>query len=96
MLSVSLPINGTIMESEFEVMRVNITGSAKDADSNIKNVEISIDGRPFELANPSVPDDWSTWSFSDYIVDQGTKKIMVRATDNADNKIWAPVYITLK
>jgi hypothetical protein len=96
MLSVSLPINGTNMESEFEVVRVDITGSAKDADSNIKNVEISIEGRPFELANPRAPDDWSTWSFSDYIVDQGAKKIMVRATDNADNRIWAPVYITLK
>ena len=95
-LSVSLPINGTIMESEFEIVRVNITGSAKDVDSNIKEVEISIDGRPFELANPRTPDDWSTWSFSDYIVNQGTKKIMVRATDNADNRIWMPVYITIK
>jgi hypothetical protein len=96
MLSVSLPINGTIIESEFEVLRVNITGSAIDVDSNIKNVETSIDGRPFELANPRAPDDWSMWSFSDYIVNQGTKKIMVRATDNADNRIWAPVYITIK
>jgi hypothetical protein len=96
MLSVSVPINGTIMESEFEVVRVNITGSAKDADSNIKNVEISVDGRPFELAHPRAPDDWSTWSFADYVVDQGTKKIMVRAMDNADNRIWAPVYITIK
>jgi hypothetical protein len=95
-LSVSLPINGTIIESEFEVLRVNITGSAKDVDSNIKKVDISIDGRPFELANPRAPDDWSTWSFSNYIVNQGTKKIMVRATDNADNRIWLPVYITIK
>jgi hypothetical protein len=95
-LSVSHPINGTIMESEFEIVRVNITGSAKDVDSNIKEVEISINGRPFELANPRTPDDWSTWSFSDYIGNQGTKKIMVRATDNADNRIWVPVYITIK
>jgi hypothetical protein len=96
MLSVSVPINGTIMESEFDVVRVNITGSAKDTDSNIKNVEISIDGRPFEFANPRAPDDWSTWSFSDYVGGQGAKKIMMRATDNADNRIWAPVYITIK
>lgn len=95
-LSVSLPINGTIIESEFGVLRINITGSARDADSNIKKVDISIDGRPFELANPRTPDDWSTWSFSDYIVNQGTKKIMVRAADNADNRIWLPVYITIK
>jgi hypothetical protein len=95
-LSVSLPINGTIMETEFGVARVNITGSAKDVDSNIKKVDISVEGKPFKLANPRAPDDWSTWSFSDYVVNQGTKRIMVRATDSADNRIWAPVYITIK
>jgi hypothetical protein len=95
-LSVSLPINGTVIESEFGIARVNIMGSAKDVDSNIKKVEISIDGGPFKLANPKAPDDWSTWSFSDFIINQGTKKIMVRGMDNADNRIWAPIYITIK
>jgi hypothetical protein len=95
-LSVSLPINGTIMESEeFGVLRLNVTGSAEDADSNIKKVEVSIDGSHFELANPRAPDDWSTWSASD-IVTEGTKRIMVRATDNADKRVWVPVFITIK
>jgi hypothetical protein len=95
-LFVSLPINGTIMESEFSVLRVNVTGTAIDADSNIKKVEVSIGGLPFKLANPRAPDDWSTWSFSD-IVTEGTKRIMVRATDNADNnKKSYPLYITIK
>ena len=40
------------MESEFGVLRVNVTGSAIDADTDIKGVEISIDGLPFQLANP--------------------------------------------
>lgn len=95
MLSVSLPVNGTTMEPEFGVLRVNVTGSAEDADSKIKKVEISFGGLPFKLANPRAPNDWSTWSASD-IITEGTKRILVRATDNADNRIWAPVYITIK
>jgi hypothetical protein len=94
-LSISLPVNGTIMESEFDVLRVNVTGAANDTDTNIKKVEISIGGSPFQLANPIAPDDWSTWSFSD-ILTAGTKRIVVRATDIADNRMSVPIYITIK
>ncbi|HEX6282395.1 MAG TPA: Ig-like domain-containing protein [Nitrososphaera sp.] len=94
-VSVSLPINGTIMESEFGVLRVNVTGSAEDADSNIRKVEISIDGSPYQLTTPRAPGDWSTWSFSDFVT-EGTKRIMVRATDNADKRVWVPIFITIK
>jgi hypothetical protein len=95
-LFVSLPINGTVMESKFGVLRLNVTGTARDAESNIKKVEVSIDGLPYQLANPRAPGDWSTWSFSDYVIKAGTKEIMVRATDNADNRVWVPVHITVK
>jgi hypothetical protein len=94
-LSISLPVNGTIMESEFDVLRVNVTGSANDTDTNIKKVEISIGGSPFQLANSIAPDDWSTWSFSD-ILTGGTNRIVVRATDIADNRMSVPIYITIK
>jgi hypothetical protein len=96
MLSVSLPVNGTIMHSNFGVVHLNMTGSAEDVDSNIKKVEVSIDGLPFQLTNPRAPGDWSTWSFSDIVASEGTKRIVVRATDNADNRIRLPVYITIK
>jgi hypothetical protein len=95
MLSVSFPANGTIITSAFGVLRVNVTGLAEDAGSNIKQVEISFGGSPFKLANPQAPNDWSTWSASD-IVTAGTKKIIVRATDKADNRVWAPIFITIK
>lgn len=94
-LDVSLPINNTVLQSKFGALRVNVTGTAMDVDSNINQVEVSIESLPFELANPRAPDDWSTWSFSD-IVAEGTKTIVVRATDNAGNSVWAPVYITVK
>jgi hypothetical protein len=95
-LFVSLPINGTVMETKFGVLRVNVTGTAIDADSKIKTVEVSIGGLPYQLANPRAPGDWSTWSFSDYVTHEGTKEIMVRATDNADNRAWVPVHIIVK
>jgi hypothetical protein len=96
MLFVSFPVNGTTMESQFGVLRLNVTGTAIDADSNITKVDISVDGLPFQLANPRAPDDWSTWSFSDIVTSEGTKRIVVRATDNADNKRWFPIHITIK
>jgi hypothetical protein len=95
-LFVSLPINGTIVESKFHFLRLNVTGTAIDADSNINKIEISVDNLPFQLATPGAPNDWSTWSFSDIVTSDDTKRIMVRATDNADNKRWLPVYITIK
>ena len=95
MLSVSLPINDTVMQSKFGALRLNVTGTAKDADTNIQQVDISINNSPFELANPRTPHDWSTWSFSD-IVTQGTKTIVVRATDGAGIKQWVHINITVK
>lgn len=94
-LSISVPLNGTVMESEFDVLRVNVTGSAYDADSNIKKIEVSIAGSPFQLATPRAQNDWSTWSISD-IATAGTKRIVARATDNADNRMWVPIQITIK
>jgi hypothetical protein len=97
MLLVSLPTNGTIIESEFGVLRVNVTGTAIDPDSNIKKVEVSIGGLPFKLADPRAPDDWSTWSFSDIVTSEGnTKRIVAKATNNADKTKSFPLYITVK
>ncbi len=96
LVSVSLPVNGTVMESNFGVLRLNVTGSATDSDSDIEKVEISIDGSRYQLANPNMAGNWSTWSYSD-IAATGTKRIMVRATDSADNVSTAPpVYVTIR
>jgi hypothetical protein len=95
LVSISLPVNGTVMESPLGVLRLNVTGTAADSDSNIEKVEVSIDGSRYRLANPKMPDDWSTWSYSD-IITYGTKRIMVRATDSADNMSLAPVSVTVR
>ena len=62
----------------------------------MKKVEVSYDGLVFQLANPKLPDDWSSWSYSTFVTSEGTKKIIVKATDRAENKILYPIYITVK
>lgn len=93
---VTSPINGTTIESESNIFPLNISGTAKDADSKMKKVEVSYDGLVFQLANPKLPDDWSSWSFPTIVTSEGTKKIIVRATDRAENEILVPVYISVK
>jgi len=95
-LFVSFPVNGTNLEPKSDVLHLNITGTAKDAETKIKKVEISVNGSVFHLAKPRAPDDWSTWSFSYIITSEGSNKIVARATDNADNKRWFPVYLTIR
>ena len=93
---VTFPNNRTTIESQSNTFNLNITGTAKDTDSKMKKVEVSYDGLVFQLANPKLPDDWSSWSFSTIITSEGTKKIIVKATDRAENKILYPIYITVK
>jgi hypothetical protein len=93
---VSFPNNGTTIESESSTFHLNITGTAKDTDSKMKKVEVSYDGLVFQLAIPKLPDDWSSWSFPAIVTSEGSKKIIVRATDRAENEILAPIYITVR
>jgi hypothetical protein len=93
---VTFPTNGTTIESGSDVFRVNVTGTSMDTDSRVKRVEVSFDGLGFQSANPRAPGDWSTWSSSHIVTSEGTKKIVAKATDNADNKRLFPIYITIK
>jgi hypothetical protein len=93
---VTYPSNGTAIELGSDVFRVNVTGTSMDTESKVKRVEVSFDGLVFQLANPRAPGDWSTWSSSHIVTSEGTKKIVAKATDNADNKRLFPTYITIK
>ena len=95
-VSISFPTNGTVIESGLDVFRMNVTGTAMDTDSKIKSVQVSFDGLVFQSAKPRAPGDWSTWSSSHIVTSEGTKKIVAKATDNADNKKLFHIYITIK
>jgi hypothetical protein len=84
--------NGTTVGSGL----LNITGFAIDVDSMVKKVEVSLEGSPFQLANPKAVDDWSSWYFTITGIPQGTKKILVKATDNANNEALRGLTITVK
>lgn len=96
MLIVSSPANWTIMESESNATRVHLMGTATDSGSNIKKVEVSVNGSKFRLADPRVPGDWSNWSLTHIFTSDGTKRIVARAIDNADNIRWFTFYIIIK
>jgi Big-like domain-containing protein len=96
MLHVSSPVNNTIIESESNTMLIQITGIATDLESNIKKVELSVNGSPFRLTDPSATNDWSSWSLSYIFTSNGTKRIVAKATDNADNEKRYPFYITIR
>lgn len=95
-VSITFPANGTTIESLSDVFKVNVSRTAIDTDSEIKIIEVSFDGLVFQSANPRAPGDWSKWSSSHFVTSDGTKKIIAKATDNADNKKLFPIYITIQ
>jgi len=96
-LSIEFPANHTTIEANSkQPILINATGTAFDADSEIKEVEVRIlNETSYKLATPSAPGNWSTWSFSDFIDSEGTKRIVARATDNAGYKNWIDINVTV-
>jgi hypothetical protein len=97
-LSIESPVNGTTIElSKSNVTSViTVIGTAVDADSKIKKVEVAMDRSSFKSTDLTPYGDWSKWSISFNVSSEGTKRIMVRATDNADHTTYQPVYVTIK
>jgi peptidoglycan/xylan/chitin deacetylase (PgdA/CDA1 family) len=97
-LYVESPVNGTTIElSKSNVTSViNVTGTAVDADSKIKKVETYMDRSSFKPANLTPYGDSYKWSTSFNASSEGTKRIVVRAMDNADHTTYQHVYVTIK
>jgi hypothetical protein len=96
LVSITSPVNGTTIEakSDHEVFWINLTGTSYDTDSKIKMVEVLVEDFPYKLADPKSENDWSTWSFSDFVTSGGKKLIVARATDNAGNMQWFRINVT--
>jgi hypothetical protein len=74
---------------------VFVTGTASD-ESGIQSVEVRWNAwyglTGYRMANPNGPDDWSIWDYD--LIEfntEGTKTILVKATDNEGNKSWKAV-----
>jgi hypothetical protein len=98
-LYVESPLNGTTIELSTSngTPVINVIGTAIDADSGIKKVEAYMDRSSFKPAD-LIPynNDSYKWSISFDVTSEGTKKIMVRATDNAAHTTYQPVYLSIK
>jgi hypothetical protein len=96
LVSIANPLNGSTInaKSNHEILWINVTGTAFDADSKIKMIEVFIEDFPYKPVSPKSENDWSTWSFSDFVTSEGKKLIVARATDNAGNMQWFPINIT--
>ena len=99
-LYVESPLNGTTIELSTSNGRdvINVIGTAIDADSGIKKVEAYMEGSSSFKPADLIPynNDSYKWSISFNVTSEGTKKIMVRATDNAAHTTYQPVYLSIK
>jgi Bacterial Ig domain len=97
-LYVESPVNGTTIELSRSngTFAINVTGTAVDADTGIKKVEAYMDRSSFKPADLILDGDSYKWSISFDVSSVGTKKIMIRATDNANHTTYRPVYLSIK
>ncbi|MDQ3968614.1 MAG: Ig-like domain-containing protein [Thermoproteota archaeon] len=97
-LYVESPLNGTTIELSTSngTAVINVIGTAIDADSGIKKVEAYMDRSSFKPADLVPYNDSYKWSISFDVTSEGTKMIMVRATDNAAHTTYQPVYFSVK
>jgi hypothetical protein len=97
-LYVESPVNGTTIELSRSngTSAINVIGTAVDTDSGIKKVEAYLDRSSFKPADLISHGDSYKWSISFDVSSAGTKKIVVRATDNANHTTYRPVYLSIK
>lgn len=95
-LRITMPTVGDVYSGQSSGgIPVFVTGTAAD-DSGIQSVEVrwtawyGLTG--YRMANPNGPDDWSTWEYDLIKFDtEGSKRILVKATDEEGNKSWKAV-----
>jgi hypothetical protein len=94
-LSVDTPVNGTTIITKGYPVFVNVTGTANDPGSGIKTVEVSAES-PFNMAQPKSSEDWSEWSYSYPVNMEGTTKIVVWTSDNANHTTYQVILVTVR
>ena len=95
--AITSPANGTVIEAAREqgALRLDVTGTASDKESQVKMVEVFVGDFPYKPAKPKAHNDWSKWSYSDFVTSEGKKLIVARVTDNAGQMEWYPINVTV-
>ena len=95
-VSISSPASGSII-GPASGLNLPVTGTASDAQSGVKIVEVRTDTLAYGTATPSSLNNWSNWSKVLRFTSSGSTTIVARATDFWGNQQWfsTPVTITL-
>jgi hypothetical protein len=80
-IQISAPANGSSINIGNGLLLVN--GSAFDAESGIRAVELKLDDGPYSAALPI--EDWSMWTAQLALDTNGTHTVSAKATDNSGN-----------
>ncbi|HXG06953.1 MAG TPA: chitobiase/beta-hexosaminidase C-terminal domain-containing protein [Nitrososphaera sp.] len=87
-ISASTPLSGQVINGPAAGVNILIQGTASDADTGVKVVEVRTEGTTYKKAMQDNPDSWSSWSHVLNIQQPGTLTIVSRATDFFNNQQW--------
>lgn len=96
-LTITSPPDGAVVTTPVASASVNVEGTAFDAQSGVKLVELTLDGAPASTitATPASPDDWSTWAASLSIDTPGTHTVTARCEDKAGREAKRSLTLTV-
>jgi peptidoglycan/xylan/chitin deacetylase (PgdA/CDA1 family) len=95
-LSVTSPPSGATINGPSTGAVITVNGTASDAGSGVKLVQVRTNATAYNAATPKAYDDWSTWKSSVIIKQNGTNTIAARVTDYFGNQQWARIPLTVK
>lgn len=98
-INISSPSNYVTITGPQSGVAITVVGEAMDPSSGIQKVEVrfisAASKTPYQMANPSSPQNWSTWTFERALPTPGTYDISAKATDNAGNEQWSTIKVTV-
>jgi hypothetical protein len=96
-INISSPSNNVTINGPHSGVAITVVGEAMDPGSGIQKVEVRFIGAasktPYQMANPSSPQNWSAWSFERALPAPGIYDIRAKATDNAGNEQWSTIKV---
>jgi|SRR5215204_3686968 len=93
-VSITNPTNDQIITAPSGSTTIQMSGSASDNQSGVKQVELVVDGGSYSPATPKAPNDWSEWKGTLVLPTEGTHTLTARCMDNAGNQ-W-PASVTVR
>lgn len=96
-INIASPSNNITLTGPPSGVTITIRGEAKDPDSGIQKVEVrfisNASKTPYQMANPSSPQNWLSWTMECTFQAPGSYDISAKATDNAGNEQWSTIRV---